>query len=136
VDRAVIKYYRKLLTCGFEYAGSIDSPSVFLESRGEGGVCGRAADYMQIFINISKGRIDTIKYLCQCDPTANVAIEVLCTMIRGKTLGEVQAMTEDSLMQAVGTESQEMQNKARALLELVIKGIAQNQNKMEKNRNP
>jgi len=123
VDAAVIKYYRKLLRAGFEHAGSFDNPSVFLESRGKGGVCGRAADYMQIFINISKGRIADIKYLCACDPTANVAIEVLCALAKGKTLNEARSTSESSFLQLVGTESEEMRKKAHALLELVNEGL-------------
>ena len=84
MDEAVIKYYRKLLKTGFENAGSFDNPSVFLESVGDGRVCGHAGDYMHIFINVINGRIDGIKYLCNCDPTANVAVEVLCTLAKGK----------------------------------------------------
>ena len=129
MDPAVIKYYRKLLRTGFEHAGSFENPSIFLESHGEGGVCGRAADYMHIFINISNGRISAIKYLCACDPTANVAVEVLCTLTQNKALSDVRATTENSLLQAVGTESEEMRKKARALLELLNNGLTRYQNK-------
>jgi len=131
VDAAVIKYYRKLLRTGFEHAGSFDNPSVFLESRGRGGVCGRAADYVQIFINISKGRVDGIKYLCTCDPTANVAIEVLCALARGKTLNEVESTSEDSFLHVVGTESEEMREKARALLKFLNEGLTKYKTKTD-----
>jgi NifU-like protein involved in Fe-S cluster formation len=133
VDEAIVKYYRKLLRTGFEHAGSFDNPSVFLESRGEGGVCGHAADYMHIFINVSNGRIDAMKYLCTCDPPANVAVEILCTLVKGKRLDEAQAITEDSLLQAVGTESEELRKRARSLLELLNKGLAQYQVKLSQN---
>ena len=130
MDEAVIKYYRKLLKTGFENAGSFDNPSVFLESVGEGRVCGHAGDYMHVFINVVNGRIDGIKYLCNCDPTANVAVEVLCNLAKGKRLDEAQAITEDSMLQTVGTGSEELRNKARGLLELLNQGLTQYQIKM------
>jgi len=127
VDEAVIKYYRTLLKTGFENAGSFDNPSVFLESVGDGRVCGHAGDYMRIFINISNGRVDGIKYLCTCDPTANVAVEILCNLSKGKRVDELKAMTEDSLLDASGTRGEDMQNKAKGLLELLKQGLAQYQ---------
>jgi NifU-like protein involved in Fe-S cluster formation len=127
VDEAVIKYYRNLLRTGFKHAGSFNNPSVFLESVGEGRVCGRAGDYMRIFITVTNGRIDDIKYLCTCDPTANVAVEILCSLMKDKSLDEVQALTEDSILQAFGTESEDLRKKAKDLLEFLNEGLAKYQ---------
>jgi len=124
VDEAVIKHYRRLLRTGFENAGSFDNPSVFLEAVGDGRVCGHAGDYMHIFINVLNDRIDDMKYLCTCDPAANVAVEMLCTLAKGKRLDEARAITEDSLLQRVGSTSEELRNKTRALLELFNNGLA------------
>ena len=132
MDEGVIKYYRKLLRTGFEHAGSFDNPSIFLDSAGEGRVCG-AHEYMHIFISVSNGRIDGIKYLCTCDPTANVAVEILCTLLKGKKLEEVEAITEDSFFQAVGSRSEEMREKAKGLLELLNRGLARYQTVMPQN---
>ena len=132
LDEGVIKYYRKLLKTGFENAGSFDNPSVFLDSAGEGRVCG-AHEYMHIFINVSNGRIDGIKYLCTCDPTANVAIEILCTLLKGKRLEEAEAITEDSFFQVVGSRSEDLREKANALLELLNGGLARYQIGMPQN---
>ena len=132
MDEGVIKYYRKLLRTGFEHAGSFDNPSVFLDSHGEGRVCG-AHEYMHIFINVSNGRIDGIKYLCTCDPTANVAVEILCTLLKGKTLEEAEAITEDSFFQAVGSRSEDLREKAKGLLELLNRGLARYQTGMFQN---
>jgi len=123
VDEAVIKYYRRLLRTGFENAGSFDNPSVFLEAVGDGRVCGHAGDYMHIFINVLNDRIDDMKYLCTCDPAANVAVEMLCTLAKGKRLDEARTITEDSLLQRVGSTSEELRNKTRALLELFNNGL-------------
>ena len=123
MDEAVIKYYRKLLRTGFQNTGSFDAPSLFLESVGDGRVCGHAGDYMHIYINVINGKIDGIKYLCTCDPTANVAVETLCNLAKGKSIDEVQAITEDSLLQTVGSRGEDLRNKARGLLELLNQGL-------------
>lgn len=127
MDEAVLKYYRKLLRSGFEHAGSFDNPSVFLESRGKGGVCGRASDFMHVFINVVNGRIDGMRYMCTCDPTANVAIELLCSLAKDKSLDEAKTITEDSVLRSVETESEELRNKARGLLQLLSEGLTQYQ---------
>ena len=123
MDEAVIKYYRKLLRTGFQNTGSFDAPSLFLESVGDGRVCGHAGDYMHIYINVINGKIDGIRYLCTCDPTANVAVETLCNLAKGKSIDEVQAITEDSLLQTVGSRGEDLRNKARGLLELLNQGL-------------
>jgi NifU-like protein involved in Fe-S cluster formation len=127
VDEVVLKYYRKLLKTGFENAGKLDTPSIFLESVGDGRVCGHAGDYMHIFINVTDDRIDGMKYLCTCDPTANVAVEILCILVKGKRLDEAQDITEDMLLQRLGTTGQDFRNKARGLLELLNQGLTQYQ---------
>ncbi|HYB67005.1 MAG TPA: iron-sulfur cluster assembly scaffold protein [Candidatus Acidoferrales bacterium] len=125
MDTAVIKYYRSLLKTGFQNAGSLEAPSILLETFGDGRVCGSAGDYMRIFINISDDKIEGIKYLCTCDPAANVAVETICNLTKGKSLTDVQAITEDSVLQAVGTNGENFRDKARALLELLNKGLSQ-----------
>lgn len=126
MDEAVIKCYRELQRRDFENAGSLDNPSIMLDSVGEGiRFCGgRPADYMHIYINVKSDRIEDIRYLCNCDPTANVAVEVLCDLVRGKTLEEVKATTEDSIFQAVGSRSELLKKKAKGLLELMARGLA------------
>ena len=132
MDEGVIKYYRKLLRTGFEHAGTFDNPSIFLDTHGEGRVCG-AHEYMHIFINVSNGRIDEIKYLCTCDPTANVAVEILCNLLKGKRLEETETITEDSFFQAVGSRSESLREKANGLLELLNRGLAQYQTGISQN---
>jgi len=127
VDAAIIKYYRNLLKTGFQNAGSLETPSVLLETIGDGRVCGSAGDYMRIFINIVNSRIEVIKYLCTCDPPTNVAVEVLCNLAKGKTLSDVEAISDESFFQTLGTRSEDLGNKARGLLELLNRGLTQYQ---------
>jgi len=129
MDPAVIKYYRRLLRTGFENAGSLDNPSIFLDPVAEGNrrICGRPTDYMKIFINIRNGTIDDVKYLCICDPTANVAVEVLCSIIKGKTLKEASTIKEDVILEAIGSKAEELRKKVTALLEILDNGFNQYQ---------
>ena len=94
MDEGVIKYYRRLLRTGFEYAGSIENATIFLDSVTEEIVhCGNVGNYMQLYIHVSDNIIDDIKYTCSCDPAANVAVEILCALVKGKTLEEAAAVT-------------------------------------------
>jgi len=129
MDEAVIKYYRRLLRTGFDHAGSIQNPSIFLDSVGEGiRFCGgRPADYMNVFISVSHNVIRDIRYMCSCDPTANVAVEVLCDLIKGKTLDEAAATTQNSFFKAIGSRGEELQKKTKGLMELLERGVTRYQ---------
>jgi NifU-like protein involved in Fe-S cluster formation len=129
LDEAVIKYYRKLLRYGFEHTGSIENPTIFLDSIGENiPICAQVAmSYMHLYINIRDGTIEDIKYLCMCDPTANVVAEILCTLVKGKTLAEVEAITEDSFARVLGSRGEEFLKKARGIIELINRGLTRYQ---------
>ena len=128
MDEAVIKFYRKLLRTGFEHSGSLENASIFLDSVGEKVlICGSTGDFMQLYINVVNNTIDNIKYMCVCDPTANVAIEILCTLVKGKTLDEAAGLTEQAFFQFLGSDGEELQKKAKGLLELLKRGITRYQ---------
>jgi NifU-like protein involved in Fe-S cluster formation len=128
MDEAVIKYYRKLLRTRFEYSGTLENPSIFLDSVGEKVlICGSTGDFMQLYVNVTNNRIDDIKYMCQCDPTANVAVEILCALLKGKTLEETAGLKEDAFFKFLGSNGEELAKKAKGLLELLNKGIARYQ---------
>ncbi len=103
MDEAVIKFYRKLLRSGFEHSGSLENASIFLDSVGEKVlICGSTGDFMQLYINVVNNTIDNIKYMCVCDPTANVAVEILCTLVKGKTLDEAAGLTAARVFSIAG----------------------------------
>jgi NifU-like protein involved in Fe-S cluster formation len=125
VDEAVVKAYRRLLRTGFEHAGSIEQPSVFLDTvREKVRICGRGGEYLQLFIRVSGDMIDDVTYLCTCDPTANVAVEILCSLIIGRPLVEAETVTEGSFCEWLGGESEELRAKAKGLLVLLHRGLA------------
>jgi NifU-like protein involved in Fe-S cluster formation len=125
MEEQIIKIYRKLLRNGFDNSGSWENPTIFLDSVGENiPVCGHVGqDYMHLYINIVDGKIDDIKYLCTCDPTANVAVEVLCGLVNGKTLAEVEAINEEAFIRIIGCQGEDLMKRIRGLLKLLNRGL-------------
>ena len=125
MDELVNLYYRKLCREGFPHTGSLEQPSIFLDTVGEKiRICSRFnQSYIHIYINISHDIIHTIKYLCTCDPATNVAVETLCYLIEGKTVKEAGSLTEESFSQVVGSRQEEFLKKARGVIELLHRGI-------------
>lgn len=125
MDEAVIRYYRRLLKEDFPHAGEIKAASIFIEAIGERMIhCGNTGNYMQLYLQVADHRITDIKYLCACEPVANVAVEVLCTLVKGKTLDEATGLTEEAFYRFLGCQSDDLRQKVRGLLELLNEGIA------------
>jgi len=125
LDQAIIKHYRQLLRTEFPNSGSIENPSIFVEAVGERMIhCGNTGNYMQLYAKVIDDRIEDIRYLCSCEPTANVAVEILCTLVRGKTLNEAAALTEQSFYEFLDCSEAEYKIKSRGLLEMLNEGIA------------
>jgi len=127
MDVAVIKYFRKLVKIGYKYAGSFDNPSILLndESGAPIRICSSIGSYIRIYIKVSQDRITGIKYLCTCDPSTHVAIEILCLLIDGKTLDETLSINVDSFLNELGGASEDLGIKANGLLNLLRAGIEQ-----------
>jgi NifU-like protein involved in Fe-S cluster formation len=125
MDEAVIKYYRKLLRYGFEFMGKCENPSIFLDTIGENiKVCAQVAQaYIHLYINIKDNIIDDIMYLCMCDPTANVAVEVMCSLVKGKTIEEVKQLTEEDFSRVVGSKGKNFLKSAGGLIKLLNRGM-------------
>lgn len=125
MDETVVRYYRRLLKEDFPHAGEIKDPMIFVEAIGEKMIhCGNTGNYMQLYLQVADGRISDIKYLCSCEPVANVAVEVLCTLVKGKTLDEAAGLTDEPFYQFLGSRDEELQKKVRGLRELLDEGIA------------
>jgi NifU-like protein involved in Fe-S cluster formation len=125
MDELVVKFYRRMCKTGFEHTGSLENPSIFMDTVGEKiRICSHVSHaYMHIFINVRQGIIEDVKYLCTCDPTANVVVEILCSLIKGKTIKEAEALTEEDFSRALGGGGEEFLKKARGIIELLHRGI-------------
>jgi len=121
VDDVVAEKYRKLLETGFKNAGSFDNPTMFIDTKAEGvSICGKGeTDYINIYVMVSDGVIYDIKYLCQCDPTANVVVEALCELTKGKTIGEAKALTREQFYEAIGSDGGTVRKKVWGAIELL-----------------
>jgi NifU-like protein involved in Fe-S cluster formation len=103
----------------------MESPSIFVEAIGERMIhCGNTGNYMQLYLNIVDDRIEDIRYLCSCEPTANVSVEILCTLVKGKTLEEAAGLSEQVFYEFLGCSEEEYKIKSRGLMEMLNEGIA------------
>jgi NifU-like protein involved in Fe-S cluster formation len=129
MDELVVKYYRRLCKTGFENTGEIENPSIFLDTIGEKiRICSHVSHaYMHIYIDIRDGIFDNIKYLCTCDPTANVVVEIFCNLLKGKSIKEAETLTVESFSQALGGGGDEFRKKTAGIIELLHRGIARYQ---------
>jgi len=80
---------------------------------------------MNLYINVIDNIISDIKYRCICDPTTNVAVEILCTLVKGKPLDEVADVTQQAFSEFIGSEDKDLEERGRELLELLKGGIQQ-----------
>lgn len=121
MDEVVAERYRKLLESGFKYAGSFDNPTMFIDTKAEGiHICGKGeSDYINIYLLVNNGVIDDIKYLCSCDPTANVVIEVLCHLAKGKTIAAAKALKKEQFYEAIGSNGGTVRKKVWGSIELL-----------------
>jgi NifU-like protein involved in Fe-S cluster formation len=124
MDQSVIHYYRKLLKDGFEHAGLLENPSLYLDTVNENiPICGNPGNYLHLYIQIDSGIINDIKYLCSCDPPANVAVEIFCTLATGKSIEDVKHLTKEVFFDYLGGQSEELSKKAEGLIALFNKGL-------------
>jgi NifU-like protein involved in Fe-S cluster formation len=126
LDEAAVRYYRKLITDGFRFAGRLDEAAITLDAASENmRICDHVGtDSLQLFFSIQDGVVDKVRYLCMCDPTTNVTVEIFCVLAEGKSLQEIRKLTPDSFLKSLGGPSQNLEHKAENLLLLVEKGIA------------
>lgn len=121
MDEVVTERYRQLMQEGFKHAGELENPTMFVDTKAEGvSICGHSArDYMNIYIKTRDNIIDEIKYLCSCDPTANVVVEALCELARGKTVDQTRALTKEDFYTAIGSDGGTVRRKVWAMIELL-----------------
>jgi len=125
MDEAVIKYYRRLLREEFPNSGALDNPSVFVEAVGAKMInCGNTGNYMHLYLRVAENWITDIKYLCACEPVANVAVEFLCSLVKGMTVDEAASLTEEPFYQFIESRDEKLRQKVQGLLALLNEGIA------------
>ena len=125
MDQTILQLYRDLLKKNFPHSGEIKDASIFIEAVNQPMIdCGQTGSYMQLYLQLEDQRITEMKYLCVCEPEANVAVELLCELVKGKTLAEAQGLTEEPFYQITGSRDEKFSRKVQGLLALLHEGIA------------
>jgi NifU-like protein involved in Fe-S cluster formation len=124
MNETIIKKYRTLLTLDFPNSGILEDPSIFVEAVGEKLInCGNTGNYMQLFLKVDGSLITDIRYLCSCEPVANVAVEVFCDLIKGRTLEEAATFNEETIYSVLETRDERLFLKIRGLIEMLNEGF-------------
>jgi NifU-like protein involved in Fe-S cluster formation len=125
MDQAVVNYYRKLILTNFRYAGVIQNADITVNAAQEGiAVCGKKNDDpVRIYLKTVGNIVEDAKYLCMCDPVTQVAVEILCELLPGKSLETIKAMKPDAFLKLLEGESAEFTERAKLLIQLINKGI-------------
>ena len=125
MDEAVRLIYRDLVRTGFRYSGKLDNPSIFLDTLEEGvRLCSSVTNgFMNIYLVVQDDVIKKARYLCSCDPTANVVVETMCILVEGKTLEQVENMQETDFYQAIGSRGESLVKRVQGMIELLHRGI-------------
>jgi NifU-like protein involved in Fe-S cluster formation len=121
MDEKIAEQYRKLVQQNFPNSGEMDNPTMFIDTKAEGvSICGQGAkDFMNIYLAVNDGIISDVKYLCICDPTANVVVEGLASLAKGKTLAEAKALTKEQFYEVIGTQNALVRQKVWGTIELL-----------------
>ncbi len=121
MDEIVAEKYKELMKEGFKNAGSFEEPSYFIDSKAEGiHICGKGeSDYINVYVKVKNGIIDDIRYLCSCDPTANVVIEALCELTRGLSIEEARNIPKEKFYEWIGSEGGGVRRKVWGTIELI-----------------
>ena len=124
MDEAVKQLYRKLIKENFPNSREIEKPSVFLEAnRRHMAHCSESGNYIQLFIKIEDRRITDISYLCSCEPTTNVVLEILCELARGITLEEADHLMAEYFYQIIGSREETIRVTVQGVMGLFRAGL-------------
>ena len=125
MDEKVIQFYRKITREGYQYSGTIDNPSIFLDSAGEKiPLCSKAVDsYVNIYINIKDDIIDDVKYRHVGRPMSNVVAEIFCALLSGRTIEEAVNLTPQDFSEYLGTNDEEYKEASNSMIQLLHIGL-------------
>jgi hypothetical protein len=80
-------------------------------------------DYVHIYLNIKDAKIAEIKYLCNCDPTANVVFEVMCSLLKDVKIVDFHNIKPSDFSAIVGSSEEDFLKRVKGSLELVDRGL-------------
>jgi NifU-like protein involved in Fe-S cluster formation len=120
MNEAIRLYYKELLKTGFKHAGLIENPSIIMNyDTTKGHLCDRTGDELHVYISIHEGLVNDAKYVGICEATLNVAVEVLCYLVKGRSINEIKNLNDDAFIKAIGSHDDKFLKKARILLDFL-----------------
>lgn len=125
MDDKVIQFYRKITREGYQYSGTIDNPSIFLDSSGEKiPLCSKSVDsYVNIYIKIKDNVVDIVKYRHVGRPMSNVVAEIFCALLNGRSMEEAINLSGHDFSDYLGTEDEEYLEAANSMIKLLHIGL-------------
>jgi hypothetical protein len=63
------------------------------------------------------GLVNDIKYVGIYEATLNIVVEVLCYLVKGRSITELKNLNDDAFIKAIGSHDDKFLKKARILLD-------------------
>ena len=125
MDNKVIQFYRKITREGYQHSGTIENPSIFLDSSGEKiPLCSKSVDsYVNIYIKIKDDFIEEVKYRHVGRPMSNVVAEIFCALLSGRTVAEAADLSGQDFSDHLGTDDEEYIEASNSMIKLLHIGL-------------
>lgn len=125
MDDKAIQFYRKITREGYQYSGTIDNPSIFLDSSGEKiPLCSKSVDsYVNIYIKIHGDVLEEVKYRHVGRPMSNVVAEIFCALLSGRTIEEAMRLSGRDFSDYLGTDDEEYIEASNSMIKLLHIGL-------------
>jgi NifU-like protein involved in Fe-S cluster formation len=125
MDAKVIQFYRKITREGYQFSGTINNPSIFLDSSGEKiPLCSKSVDsYINIYIKIKDDILEEVKYRHVGRPMSNVVAEIFCALLNGITIEKAVGLTARDFSDYLGTDDEEYLEASNSMIILLHIGL-------------
>jgi NifU-like protein involved in Fe-S cluster formation len=122
MEQLVLDYFKKVMAAGFPNQGRLESPTVRVDSKTENiNICETGdRDQLYLDLKVERGTVVEIKYQCDlCDPTGFVTSEILCELVSGKGLGDLNNFSFEDFENRLGGASEQLRRHVQGALQLL-----------------
>jgi NifU-like protein involved in Fe-S cluster formation len=119
-DRLIIEKFREIFTGPSPYLGKLQGATACADAL----ACRGSKDHLYLHARIADERVVEVKFECgMCDPEMLVTADILCRLIDGKSVDELDRVDWPTFAAALGFESDDMRahfDGARRVLDALI----------------
>ncbi len=119
-DKVIIQRFREIFTGPSPYLGRLQGATACADAL----ACRGSKDHLYLYARIEGERLEEIKFECgMCDPEMLVTADILCRLIHGKGIDELESVDWPAFAEELGFESEDMKahfDGARAVLDMLI----------------